>query len=101
MLERRGRGYGFEVMRVKLLYGKKAQKMKDQEFMIEQDDRDMMGYIKTFSRASATHTRRVTLRIPIGPGFDKVAALADGGYYDGDDVACELDGYLQEFVKKY
>lgn len=103
MLERRGRGYGFEVMRVKLLYGKKAQKMKDQEFLIEQGDQDrnMIGYINTFGRAGATHTKRITLQIPIGPGFDKVATLADAGYYDGDDVAHELDAYLHEFVKRY
>lgn len=61
----------------------------------------MMGYISSFKRAGTTHSKLVTVRVPIGPRFDKVAALADDGYYDSEEIARDLDGYLQEFVKLY
>lgn len=102
LLQHTGRGYGFEVMRVKLLYGKRGQVIDLSEY--DADDgipRNAVRYMgkmtpmRTFELANPGSTRARR-----GPGFTRVSQLADQGYYDlaNTAVADELAPLLWQFA---
>ncbi|OGT55977.1 MAG: hypothetical protein A3E01_14570 [Gammaproteobacteria bacterium RIFCSPHIGHO2_12_FULL_63_22] len=103
LLQRTGRGYGFEVMRVKLLYGKRGQKVDlsdyDAELASGENQRDLR-----YSRASGRYrpgqyavSGRCVRR---GPAFSKVDPLVAEGYYDlgSGRIADELAQPIRAFA---
>lgn len=106
LLQRTGRGYGFEVMRVKLLYGKRGQVIDLTDYDRDTSEPDRSGehvFRKmTFAltrtvKSSGSKTRRR------GPRFDKVSRLIDEGYYDpgNDSIAEELSMLTRAFAAAY
>lgn len=80
LIQRRGKRYGFEVLRLKLLYGKEAVKVKvkEEEFLIDdegQDDGTMRDVFLKFTAVAPVCKRRVTRKVLIGPECAKVADL--------------------------
>jgi transposase len=104
MMQRRGKRYGFEVMRLKLLYGKRAMKIKEQEFIVAQEEAerpamgDAIGYAMWGKPITA---RRVKRRVLVGPECARVAKLADEGYYESGDIEPLLDEALKRFAEHY
>lgn len=104
MMQRRGKRYGFEVMRLKLLYGKRAMKINEQEFIVaqEQAERPAMGDALGYAAwGTPVTTRRVKRRVLVGPECAKVAKLADEGYYDSGEIEPLLDEVLKRFAESY
>lgn len=102
LLQRRGKRYGFEVLRIKLLYGKQAMKIKEEEFVVidEQQGSNMRDFF-AFKASMATTRRKAKRKILVGPEFDKVAKLAEEGYYDTEDIEPHLELALQRFAAFY
>lgn len=101
LMQKQGRGYGFDVMRVKLIYGKRGRTLDLTEFDLNWGDERGSGecYGKTFYRATAFKTpASQTLR---GPAFGKVAELADAGYYTTEGIATEFETFIKEFAADY
>lgn len=104
MMQRRGKRYGFEVMRLKLLYGKRAMRIKEQEFILAQEgaERPTMGDALGYAAYGTPVTaRRVKRRVLVGPECAKVAKLADEGYYDSGEIEPLLDLALKRFAESY
>ncbi|MEZ5464450.1 MAG: ISL3 family transposase [Lysobacteraceae bacterium] len=109
LIQRMGRGYGFEVLRVKLLYGKRAQSIDISEYDVT-DDKDMadrsFGY--SFMTMASIETKRAKpprkeKKGRRGPAVARVARLVDEGYYDpgNDAIAKELDPLIADFAASY
>lgn len=104
LLQRRGKRYGFEVLRLKLLYGKKAMKIKEEQFVVaeEEEDRGTMRDMMRFMAASPTRQKKViTRKTLVGPEFTKVADLAEHGYYESDEVEPHIEAALRRFAETY
>lgn len=104
LLQRTGRGYGFEVMRVKLLYGKRGQVIDLADYDKGEDlPPNHIGY--TYARAAFTASGRKT-RVASGrphrrgPVFSRVDRLIDEGYYDVGNgaIAKELTPLIDQFA---
>ena len=102
LLQNTGRGYGFEIMRVKLLYGKRGQVIDLADY--DKDDNLPAGHYgyamgkfaasgKKAGRTSGKPHRR-------GPAFSQVDRLIDEGYYDvgNDAIAKELTPLIDQFA---
>lgn len=108
LLQKTGRGYGFEIMRVKLLYGKRGQVVDLSDYDSDASTSgDGFGFVfgkmltvrATPARkagASGDGRRR-------GPRFDRVDRLIDEGYYDMGDkaIADEMDSLIKQFAVGY
>ena len=103
LLQHTGRGYGFEIIRVKLLYGKRGQAIDLGDY--DNDDNLPAGHFgyamgrfaasgkKAGSTSGKPHRR--------GPAFSRVVRLIDEGYYDlgNDAIAKELTPLIEQFSR--
>lgn len=104
LIQRRGKRYGFEVLRLKLLYGKKAMKVKEEEFLLAEEDQDdgaMRDMFLKFTAVAPVRKRKVTRKVLIGPECAKVADLVDKGYYDSDEIEPHFELALRKFAETY
>lgn len=103
LLQRTGRGYGFEVMRVKLLYGKRGQAVDLSDYDAELASGGNQGDLG-YSRATGGFRPKLPvasgIRARRGPTFPRVERLTNEGYYDLEDerIANDLDQALREFA---
>ena len=109
LLQQTGRGYGFEVMRIKLLYGSRGQAIDLTDYDAD-DDLPSGGAVTTefvFSKmtfSSATVRKKRPPSSPNGkrrgPSFDRVGRLIGEGYYDlgNGAIADELEPLIREFA---
>ena len=107
LLQQTGRGYGFEVMRIKLLYGKRGQAIDLTDY--DADD-DLPGggtgtafVFSKFTMASLTPRKKPTSSPNgkrRGPSFARVGRLVGEGYYDlgNKAIADELEPLIREFA---
>ncbi|WP_449446776.1 ISL3 family transposase [Thermomonas brevis] len=107
LLQQTGRGYGFEVMRIKLLYGKRGQ-------AIDLTDYDADDDLPGGSATTAFVFSKMTFSSPTlrkkqasggdrkrrGPSFARVGRLIGEGYYDlgNQTIADELEPLIREFA---
>ena len=103
LLQQTGRGYGFEVMRIKLLYGKRGQAIDLSDY--DADDGVPDGHVGfVFQKMMAAPPRRKRASRPggkrRGPSFARVDRLVDEGYYDPGNkaIADELEPLIAQFA---
>ena len=103
LMQRMGRGYGFEVMKVKLLYGKRAQSLDLTDFDSDPAEASTWKFM-TRVTADATRGRKSQQKAPgrRGPSFERVARLTDEGYYDPGNraIANELEPLIAAFARQ-
>jgi transposase len=103
LLQKTGRGYGFEVMRVKLLYGKRARAIDVSSLDAGSPTPPQMMGRATGSMALsfAALTETDDERKARGPSVEKVSALIDEGYYDlgNDAIAKEMQPMIRQFSR--
>jgi len=108
LLQKTGRGYGFEVMRVKLLYGKRGQVVDLSDYDSDAGPSgDGFGFVfGKMLTVRATPSRKVGASGDgkrRGPRFDRVDRLIDEGYYDMGNkaIADEMDSLIRQFAVGY
>jgi transposase len=102
LMQRMGRGYGFEVMRIKLLYGKRAQSMDLSDFDGRDKPKPSMALMTGgFGRMAAAAPQQRTSARRRGPNVQKVAQLVEQGYYDPGNkaIAAELEPLIAAFAR--
>lgn len=102
LLQRTGRGYGFEVMRVKLLYGKRGQAVDLSDYDAELASgggSGALGYSRVTAHFRSTHVPTVSKQTRRGPAFARVERLVDEGYFDigNPEIADELQALVRDF----
>ncbi|WP_454256824.1 ISL3 family transposase [Pseudoxanthomonas mexicana] len=102
LLQRTGRGCGFEVMRVKLLYGKRGQVVDLTNYDNDEGPPAgqygyAMGMVASSGRKAGTTSGKPQRR---GPAFSRVDRLIGEGYYDvgNDAIAKELTPLIDQFA---
>ncbi|MHB1282265.1 MAG: ISL3 family transposase [Metallibacterium scheffleri] len=103
MIQRMGRGYGFEVLRVKLLYGKRGQVIDLTNFDANNDmPAGMIGYAGMGATFASTRKKAGSKSggKRRGPSFARVSWLVDDGYYDfgSQIIANEMEPLITQFA---
>ena len=103
LLQRTGRGYGFEVMRVKLLYGKRGQKVDLSDYDTDNASErgsGALGYSRVSASYQPNHVPPARKRARRGPQFSRIDQLIDEGYFDvgNGDISDELEPLTKSFA---
>ena len=107
LMEKMGRGYGFEVMRVKLLYGKRGQVVDLSAYDVDRNDSSggfTTELVYSAPRPSPPRTRKPSASTGRrGPNVREVEALVEAGYYDlgNSEIANELEPLIASFARQY
>lgn len=108
LIERVGRGYSFEVLRVKLLYGKRAQDVDSSGF--DSNNPNNPKRVRTPKGKDLKAASKLSVpayglepKGRLGARQADVERLIDEGYYDNgnDAIAKELGPLAHDFARKY
>lgn len=102
LLQRMGRGYGFEVMRVKLLYGKRGQVVDLSGYDVDTGGPEgLIGFMtgKSLSAPASASKTSGPNKQRRGPSFARASRLIDEGYYDlgNKRIAEEMEQLIRQF----